>query len=307
MSSSQAHLRPEKLVLFSVVIGALALAGCAVAALSSNSLTIKADLLNAVLAFSGDAVLLGAMRIVRNARWAALDYGPGKIENLGSFLVALVMLLGLVGLGIQLLGAVREPEPIRGIGVLIGLIVSLGFCSCDTWLWRQACQAYRRSPSPLLDAFRRASLNAALVGGMAAVTLGLSLFFHGSWLPYLDIFTAIVLGMFAAHHAHQIIRHSLRDLVDQAIAEPLQIIINRHLVQHFESYLHLEGVRSRCAGSTVFIEIFLGFDPQQSIGQIQGTVDMLRAGLERDIPSARVTVIPRSHDAGLLRPHVGTT
>jgi len=240
MSSSPENLRPEKLVLFSVVIGAVALAGCAVAALSSNSLTIKADLLNAVLAFSGDAVLLCAMRIARNARWAALDYGPGKIENLGSFLVALVMLLGLVGLGVQLLGAFREPEPIRGIGVLIGLIVSLGFCSCDTWLWRQACQAYCRSPSPLLDTFRRAALNAALVGGMAAVTLGLSLLFHGNWLPYLDIFTALVLGLFAAHHAHQIIRHSLRDLVDH-IPSARVIIIPRS---------HVAGLVQSCSGAS---------------------------------------------------------
>lgn len=298
MGTEAVDLRPQRLVLLSLLTATVAVAGCAVAALTSHSLTIMADLLNALLGFCGDAVLFGAMRMASHGRWAALDYGPGKIENLGSLLVGLGMFLGLVALGVQVVHAFYFPEPVSGVGILIGLVVSLAFCLSDTWIWWQARQVYRHSPSLLLDTFRRATLNDALFSAMACFTLGVSLVFHAAWVAYLDIFTAMALGLFAAHNAGQIVRHSFRDLVDQAIAEPLQVIINQHLVRHFHSYLNLDCVRSRCAGSTVFIDIFLGFHPQQSIREIQATVDNLRAGLERDIPSAMVTVIPRSHEVG---------
>ncbi|MBJ7260097.1 MAG: cation transporter [Chthoniobacterales bacterium] len=288
--------RGQRLALLSLLVAAVAVLGCAVAALTSDCLTVRADLLNAFLDFSGDVVVLGAMRMATNRRWAVLDYGPGKIENLGSLVVGVVMFLGLAGLGVQVVQAVYNPEPVIGVGVRIGLFVATAFCIADVWIWWQVRQESRRSPSQLLDTFRRATLNSALVGVMVCFTLSVALVFQEAWVPYLDIFTALVLGGFAVHHARKIVSHSFRDLMDQAIAEPLQVIINQHLVRNFECYLNLDGVRSRCSGSTIFIDIFLGFHPQQSIREIQATVDKLRAGLEQDIPSAKVTVIPRSHE-----------
>jgi divalent metal cation (Fe/Co/Zn/Cd) transporter len=266
-------LRPQKLVLLSLLVSTVALVGCAVAALTSQSFTIRADLLNAFLELSGDIVVLVAMRMASNGRWAALDYGPGKIENFGGLLVGMVMFLGLAGLGLQLAHAFYNPEPVSGVGIRTGLFVAMASCLVDAWIWWQVRQENRRSPSPLLDAFGRTNLNAALVGAMTCFTLSASLVSRAAWVTYLDIFTAAGLGLFAAHHALQMVRH-------------------------FDNYLTFDSVRSRCAGSTVFIDIFLGFAPQQSIREIQTTVDKLRAGLERDIPSARVTVISRSHEAG---------
>jgi len=296
METEADKLRGQKLALLSLLSAAVAVVGCAVAALTSHSLTVRADLLNAFLEFSGDVVIFGAMRMASNGRWAALDYGPGKIESVGSLLVGVVMFLGLGGLGLQFVQAFHTPEPVSGVGVRIGLLVAATFCLSDTWIWWHVRQENRRRPSLLLDTFRRATLNAALVGAMACFTLSVSLIFRAAWVAYLDILTALVLCVFAAHHARNIVRHSFLKLVDQAIAEPLQVIINQHLVRNFECYLNLDGVRSRCSGSTIYIEIFLGFHPQQSIREIQTTVDKLRSGLEQDIPSAKVTVIPRSHE-----------
>jgi len=296
METEADTLRGQKLALLSLLVAAVAVLGCAIAALTSDSLTIRADLLNAFLEFSGDVVVFGAMRMANNRSWAALDYGPGKIENLGSLVVGMVMFLGLAGLAVQVVQAFYHPEPVTGVGVRIGLFVAALFCISDTWIWWQVRQENRRNPSLMLDTFGLAALNAAVVGAMACFTLAISVLFQAAWVAYLDIFTAVLLGGFAAHHARKILRRSFQDLMDQAIAEPLQVIINQHLVRHFDGYLNLDGVRSRCSGSTIFIDIFLGFHPQQSIREIQATVDKLRLGLEQDIPSAKVTVIPRSHE-----------
>ena len=84
-----------------------------------QSFTIRADLLNAFLELSGDIVVLVAIRMASNGRWAALDYGPGKIENFGALLVEMVMFLGLAGLGLQLAHAFYNPAPVSGVGIRI--------------------------------------------------------------------------------------------------------------------------------------------------------------------------------------------
>ena len=84
------------------------------------------------------------------------------------------------------------------------------------------------------------------------------------------------------------------DLLDQSLSEPLQMIINRVLVKHFEAYMSLDRVRSRTAGNAVFVDIFLGFSPDTTMAQVQPVIDDMRATLELEIPHAEVSVISRA-------------
>ena len=78
------------------------------------------------------------------------------------------------------------------------------------------------------------------------------------------------------------------------------MIVNQHLVIHFDAYENLEKVRSRSSGSDVFIEIFLSFQPQLSISSIQSVINELTAGLEKDIRNSHVTVVASAYQKKLL-------
>ena len=74
----------------------------------------------------------------------------------------------------------------------------------------------------------------------------------------------------------------------------MQMVVNRHLIRHFDSYEMLDRVRSRRSGGDVFIEIFLAFDASRTVGDIQPLIDDLRQGIESEIRRSRVTVVSRA-------------
>ena len=114
------------------------------------------------------------------------------------------------------------------------------------------------------------------------------------WVMYLDPLTSCITLAFMINCGWHLIRHSVHDLLDRSLGEPLQILITKQLANYFYSYNSLDGVRSRYSGRQIFIEIFLGFDAGKSLGEIQLVMDGIKQHLEEAIPHAEVTIIPRA-------------
>ena len=114
------------------------------------------------------------------------------------------------------------------------------------------------------------------------------------WTLYLDPLASSITVVFMSRSAWKLIRHSIHDLLDRSLDEPLQALINGQLVRFYNEYTSLDSVRSRYSGQHVFIEIFLGFDPQRPLAEVQKITDAVKRNLEADIPHADVLVIPRA-------------
>ena len=87
-----------------------------------------------------------------------------------------------------------------------------------------------------------------------------------------------------------VLSSSFYDLHDRTLEEADQIVILRELAQRFHDYEALHGIRSRRAGGQVFVEVFLEFDSEKTMGEIQTVVDALCRSIETQIPSSRVAV-----------------
>lgn len=70
------------------------------------------------------------------------------------------------------------------------------------------------------------------------------------------------------------------------------MVIVRHLAVFFNDYSALHGVRSRRSGSNVYIEIFLEFDGEKKMCEVQETIDRIKASLEAQIPKSKVSIVP---------------
>jgi divalent metal cation (Fe/Co/Zn/Cd) transporter len=55
--------------------------------------------------------------------------------------------------------------------------------------------------------------------------------------------------------------------------------------------VQLHGIRSRRSGQFVYIEIFLEFDQQRLMGDIQKTIDLITSSLEQKIEGSQVLVV----------------
>ncbi|MEN6611227.1 MAG: cation transporter dimerization domain-containing protein [Methanoregulaceae archaeon] len=64
------------------------------------------------------------------------------------------------------------------------------------------------------------------------------------------------------------------------------------LAEHFPRYKNLHRGRSRHSGGSVCIEIFLEFEGEMRMCEVQDVIDRMKASLERKIPGSSVNIIP---------------
>ena len=115
-----------------------------------------------------------------------------------------------------------------------------------------------------------------------------------SWSEYIDPIASFVIIGFLLFAGYREISSSLPDLFDKTLEEELQIVILKELVGSFNKFDEFHGVRSHRSGTRIYIDIYLGFDPEQKVGDMQVSIDSLKGSLEALIPGSVVFIIPTS-------------
>ncbi len=295
----------ERLSLVGLVLTGLGLLTTIFNVVNSNSLVIVADLCSSLLEFASDLIAFGAFLLMRSRRVALLEYGLGKIESITSLLVSIMMIFGVLILLGMAVPRITHPVAITGFGIWLGLLCAAVFGVLNGIFWRKANKHLKQNNSPICDTTHHLFLTKTLMDSIVFITLFVALTVHQHWVHYLDLVGSLIICGFMIAGAWRMIRHSLRDLADHSIAEPLQIVILKHLAKHFDAYAMLDKVRSRCSGPDTFIDIFLAFDSHRSMADVQIVISDLQAGLEQDIPKSHVTVVSRAYSAVLAAEPTG--
>lgn len=276
----------------SVIIDLVTFIPYAVIAIFSGSLLLLSDIADYFKNFASHAVSLRILRNIREGQLHDFDYGAGKLERVGSLFGALCYIGTLVALVIYSLIRLLHPEPLDADFTLVGIVVQVLVFVVNAGLWVYYKRIADRAPSPLIDMEWRHKRNDALGAVAILIALALTQIFRGEpWVAYLDPACALAYAIFAIGSYVPVLLETLHDLLDRTLAEDVQIVIMRQLAGHFDGYEAFHGVRSRRAGNRLFIEIALGFDPAKTIGEAELTIESLRAGVEKDITNAEVSIV----------------
>jgi cation diffusion facilitator family transporter len=286
--------RTEKTALTGVITCGLGLALNIVSVVTANSLVLVADFFNSLLEFCSVYLSWYTLRRLRRDDKAIFNYGLGKIENLASLLIGFFMIISVLIMVYLIIHRILCPVRLKGFGIWLGIGCTLVFGLINARLWWRSREHQRIAPSPIVEAQKRLFGVKATANTCMFFNFILSMSVAAPWVMYLDPLTScITLGLMINSGWH-LLRHSVHDLLDRSLDEPLQMLITKELVKHFESYTSLESVRSRYSGRQIFIEIFLGFDAAQTLGKTQAVADSIKANLEKQIPHSEVTVVPRA-------------
>ena len=283
----------ERTVLTSLVVDFILWIPDIVAAVLSGSIVLFADAvkcLNEIL-----ATLFSYLTIRKMARGGIgkYDYGMGKFETVTSVITGGVMLVSLLLVFGTAIYRIAHPEGLVHSGVLLGIFLMVIGVVANSWLWLRNFRLWQMEPSPILDsqwrlfrtkAFSDASVLAALLASV--------IFAHFSWSLYIDPLASFVIAGFLFFSGYRVITSSLPDLLDKTLDEELQMVIVQHLAEFFNEYSALHGVRSRRSGSNVYIEIFLEFDTHKPMGEVQESINRIKAALEEEIPKSWVSIVP---------------
>lgn len=292
--SDQERERTERTAFTGVITCAAGLLLNIISVVLANSLVLVADFFNSSLEFCSVLMSWLTLRRLRTDSRAVFNYGLGKIENLASLAIGFFMLVSVLIMMFLIVNRLLHPERLHGFGIWMGIACTLIFGIVNARLWWRTLQHKRIAPSPIVEAQLRLFAVKALANAGMFVNFTVSMTVAGAWVMYLDPLISCLTLLLMISSGWHLLRHSIHDLLDRSLEEPLQMLIMKQLVKHFDAYTLLDAVRSRYSGRRVFVEIFLGFDARKPLGEVQQVVDAIKRELEGEIPHSEVIVIPRA-------------
>lgn len=259
--------------------------------LLANSGVLLADFLKTTIELIAITLSWVAIRRINRGGGKKYEYGLGKLENISSLFVGLVMLLSFLIITANSVRSILAPSHIHGIGLWISIGSQVIYLGINGGLWFKNRRLSKSAPSPLMDSQTRLFLTRFIGNAFILLSLGLSMAFSGhGWSEYIDPAASMVIALSILSATLGIFSSSLYDLLDRTLEEERQIVILAELARHFNDYEELHGIRSRRSGAQVYVEIFLEFDPEKKIAEVQRVIDTLRRDIEAQLQGSRVTI-----------------
>jgi ferrous-iron efflux pump FieF len=263
------------------------------AAVLSGSIVLFADAVKCANEILATFFAYLTIRKMARGGKGTYDYGMGKFETVTSVITGGVMLISLALVFSVAIYRIILPEHLVQDGVYLGIVLMVIGVTMNSWLWLKNYRLWQKSPSPIMDSqwrlFRTKAFSDFTV--LCSLIVGL-VFVHSSWSVYIDPFASFIIAGFLLFSGYRVIVSSLPDLLDKTLDEELQMVIVQHLAAFFNDYAALHGVRSRRSGSNVYIDIFLEFEKEKSMGEVQATINRIKASLEKNIPKSSVSIVP---------------
>jgi cation diffusion facilitator family transporter len=283
----------ERSVFTSLLIDFLLFLPDIVAAILANSIIMFADVLKCGSELLATFFAWFALRKISRGKLTGYDYGFGKLENLTEIIVAAVMGICLAIVLVSAIIRIKNPESIHAGGAGLGVILMFIGMYVNTSLWIKNHKMAKKEHSPIMESqwhlFRAKAIADMVIFSSLIVSLILRKYL---WSHYIDPFASLIIAGFLLFSIYNILSDSVYDLLDKTLEEATQLIIINKLVGFFDEYKALHGVRSRRAGNNIFIDIFLEFDGEKKMADIQKVIDDMKGDMKHSIKGSSVAVIP---------------
>ena len=281
----------ERSVFIGFLLGVISIFSSLVAVLLANSVTLLSDLLRTSSETLANFLSWQTVRRVVRGKTEVYNYGYGKLENLSSLVIAGVMIISFTIVLQIAIGRFRNPVTVEKVG--LGFILAIVSGGLNTWLWRRNYRIAQTEPSPIMESQWRLFRAKTIANLCVVLSLGLGVAFRKyAWSVYLDPLGSVILSGFLLFSAYGVITMSVYDLLDRSLEESLQLIIMRELAAYFDEYRALHGIRSRRSGGNLYIEIFLEFDSNRKMAEVQTVINDMKASLERNIKGSQIMIVP---------------
>jgi len=283
----------EHSILIGFLFGLFGLGTGLIAAMSADSTTIFSEVLkNSGLTV---AVFLAwlSLRKVHMGKTEGYNYGYGKFENFSGLIVAAVMIVSLILMLYHTVERFQHPTEMHSIGVNIGIVFSGIALICSILLWNHDYHLAKKEHSPVMESLWRLYRSKTISTSIVTLSLLSGIILSGyDWSLYIDPIASIIISMFLIYSIYGVTSQSMYDLLDRALEESLQLIILRSLASYFNEYEAIHGIRSRRTAGNVYIEIFLEFEGERNMSEVQKVIDSIKMDLEQKIQGSHVVISP---------------
>jgi ferrous-iron efflux pump FieF len=287
------HKEKERSLFHSLLVDFVLFLPDVVAAILANSVIMFADVLKCSTELISTFIAWVAIRKIIKGSKAYYDYGFGKLENLTGILVSGIMFICFAIVIISAIFRIKSPESVHASGAGLGVVLMfIGMCA-NTSLWVKNYRVSKKEHSPIMESqwrlFRAKAVADTVVFTSLVLSLSLAKY---SWSYYIDPFASFIIAGFLLFSIYSVISDSVYDLLDKTLEESIQLIIINKLVAFFDEYKKIHGIRSRRSGNNIFIEIFLEFDGERKMADIQKVINEMKVSMESSVKGSFVTIVP---------------
>lgn len=256
-----------------------------IAGVMTGSLAVLASAVDSLLDILMSSVNYFAIRHAEQPADESHPFGHGKFETAATLIQSTI--IAGTGLWVCVEGVRRltgEIELARIEGGMIVLLLSVAVSS--------AISRYLRRTARLTDssALQADSLHFAMdVYTNLALLLGLILI-NILNTPWLDPVLSILVGLYIIFEAIKLMRHGMRDMLDEELPESMRAEITRLIESHPGDLVDYHNLRTRRAGSQKIMDFHLTVCRHLTVEQAHDIADALEKRIEDSLQGADVTI-----------------
>ncbi len=221
-------------------------------------------------------------------------YGTGRLENLSSILLSMMLTVGSMIPFLQALQNLVLNEP-RAVMMGWTSLLLLFSCFGNMLLSRWSLRLYKSNGGPILDSNYHGYHAGFVRDGCSFALIGLCWYLKGGdpkLMSRLDSISTIVLTFYSLYHFLPQIWVNFRSLADFPASEENQLKIMAILAKYFDRYENLGMIYTTNKGKTAVLEVELAFKPDMSVGELLDLENAIRQDFSKQFPDCVVRLIP---------------
>jgi cation diffusion facilitator family transporter len=212
-------------------------------------------------------------------------YGHGKFETLATIIQAFVIAASGAWIIYEAIQRIMEASPIERTGV--GIVVMLISTVASFLISRHLRKVAKATDSSALEAD---SLHFTMdVYTNLALLAGLILLSRFD-LPWLDPVMSILVAAYILFESLQLLRHGLRDVLDEQLPETVRNEIETLIDDHKHELFGYHNLRTRRAGSQKLIDLHLTVCKHLSVEEAHDVTEYIEKKIEEKISGTDITI-----------------
>ena len=248
----------------------------------AHSSALIADAGHSVSDLLSDSITLWAVHMAGVPKDNNHPYGHGKFETVGTFIVAIFLLLTGVGVAWHVLNKIDTPE-VPGTAAL--WMAAIAICFKEA-LFHVTRMVGRRSGSRVLLANAWHHRSDAISSVAALVGIG-----GAQWgIPLMDPIAGVLVAGLIIKTGIDIGYESIRELTDETVEEEVISELG-HILAEIDGVDHFHEMRARRMGPQLLVDLHIEVDSMMSISAAHQVAERVRLRILDELPAVNEVLV----------------
>lgn len=274
-----------KVASLSIASNTMLTLGKLIVGLSMNSVSVISEAIHSGLDLIAALIAFFAVRLSAKPADEDHNYGHGKYENVASIIEALLIIVAAVMIILNAIPKLKGGGEIHSLG--LGAFVMAVSAVVNIIVSRKLMKVAKITESPALAAdgwhlLTDVYTSLGVLAGLLAI--------YATGLTIIDPLIGIGVAILIFKAACDLIRDSMRSILDSCLPKSEEQIIHDVLDQYSNIFVEYHNLRTRRAGSDRYIDLHLIISKDKNINEIHELCYSIEQDILRQLPNVQILI-----------------